>query len=233
MARRSLLDFQNTTLHQTSTSAGGFFTVNTAENWIVDSGHGRAAGDLVSFTTDNALPSSLVVGVIYSILEIVSSVNFTITLDGDNEIDITDTGTGTHAYVYYDTSVTLENFTVTKDQAIERGFWQESVLTHHREWVTGGQHWIIGIKSNFFKVGSISTRRTNFDELFGYKAIDLYVSRVIEDSASAVVIRDSSGVPVEFIMTRFETSFLTQANYEDIVTIELESKDFVDMSETV
>lgn len=233
MARTGLVQFKSTTLHKTSTASGGTFTVDTTNNYIIDSSHGRVAGDLVSFTTDGVLPSPLVAGTIYSVLEDISTDNFTITLDGFTELDIATSGTGTHSYDYYTTSLEIENFTVTQDAPEERGFWHESVLNGHREWITKGQHWVIEMKSNLFKESTISTRRTDFDNLFGYLYTDVYVSRFIEDSLGAVLIRDSSSVPVKFIMESFETSFLTQADYEDVVTIRLRSKDYVDMSKTV
>lgn len=234
MARTSLLQFKNTTLHQISTSSGGAFTTNyVVNNNIVDSNHGRLAGDLVSFATDGVLPAGLTAGVIYSILEVVSASNFTVTFDGFTELALSSDGTGTHSYEYYDTNLEIENFTVTKDTAEERGFWHESVLTGHREWITKGQHWVIEMKSNLFKESTLSTRRTDFNNLFGYLYESVYVTRYMVGSDSSVVIRDSSSVPVKFIIESFETSFLTQANYEDMVTIRLRSKEYVDMSKTV
>ena len=233
MARTSLLQFKATTLHKTSTASGGTFTTTHASNYINDTSHGRSAGDLVSFTSDGVLPAGLTAGVIYSILEIVSVNIFTITIDGYTELDITDDGTGTHSYTYYNASLEIENFTVTKDLPEERGFWHESVIDGHREWITKGQHWVIEMKSNLFKESNIGLRRTDFDNLFGYLYTDVYVTRFIENSAGSVLIRDSSSVPVKFIMESFETSFLTQAKYEDMATIRLRSKDYVDMSKTV
>ena len=234
MARTSLLDFSATRLHKTTTTSGGVFTTNFAvSNNIIDASHGRSVGDLVSFTTDTALPGGLTVGVIYSILEIVSSSNFTVTLDGVSEIVLSSDGTGTHSYAYYSTSVTISNFIVNQDQAIEEGFFHESVLTGHKEWITKGYHWYLEIKTQLFKESTLATRRTNFDTLHGYLYTDVYVTRYIGTSDGAVVIRNASSVPIKFIMHKFETSFLTQANYEDILTIGLTSKDYIDMSKTV
>lgn len=236
MARRSLLDFQSTRIFKQGTVTDrGVFTVDTGDDTILDAGHAMDPGDLVILRSDGVdLPEpfdTYGVAMVYSVLNTDTN-EFQVTIDGVNAVNITDAGTGTHSYSNYSTNRLIPNFIVTKDQAVERGFWHESVLTGHREWATEGQHWELGFKSQLFKESTMATRRTTFDALFGYQYIDLYVARCNISGATSL-IRDSSSAAVKFIMDKYETSFLTQANYEDIVTIGLRSKDYVDMSKTV
>ena len=233
MSRTSLLDFSATRLYKTTTSSKGNFTVDVDDDLIVDSTHGIVVGDIVTFTTTDTLPAGLTVGVLYSVIQRPDADNFIVSTDGFTPINITNTGTGTHSYSYYNTNVTIENFVVNQDQAIEEGFFHTSVLTGHKEWITKGYHWYLEIKTQLFKESTLATRRTNFDTLHGYLYTDVYVTRYIGTSDGAVVIRNASSVPIKFIMHKFETSFLTQANYEDILTIGLTSKDYIDMSKTV
>jgi hypothetical protein len=232
MARTSLLDFSATRLYKTTTSSKGTFTVDTDDDYIVDATHGMVVGDLVTFTTTDTLPAGLTVGVIYSVWQFIDSGNFMVSIDGYQAVNITNSGTGTHSYAYYNTNVTISNFVVNQDQAIEEGFFHTSVLTGHKEWITKGYHWYLEIKTQLFRTASLSTRRTNFDTLHGYLYTDIYVARCNESQGTSL-IRNASSVPIKFIMHKFETSFLTQANYEDILTIGLTSKDYIDMSKTV
>ena len=59
------------------------------------------------------------------------------------------------------------------------------------------------------------------------------MSRCNDDGVAAVLIRDSDGDPVSFVMDRFNPSFLTQSDFEDVLDIGLKSKDVIDLSETL
>ena len=236
MGRTSLIQWEAPRFYKSSRASAVVFTVNTSidNQWVTTaSPHGLTVGDLVVFVEDGGLPAPLVAGTIYSVFENASTNNFTITLNGADIVTFTTNGSAPNEYENYSVSTILTNFIVTADNAKNRAFWHESIINNHREIVNADKmHWQLEFRLQLFKTASVSTRRANFDELFGYLYSDVFVSRFNEDGVGSVVIRDSLGVPVTFVMDSFETSFLTQANYEDILTIGLKSKDPIDLSET-
>ena len=239
MARKSLLQWKAPRLYKQSLSGATAFTTNIAvdDTVLTTSGsHNLTVGDLVEFQEPpgESLQPPLSEDIVYQVFEAVSATNFSVTLDGINEIVLTNNGTNASTYKSYSTNVILENFIVTEDAPENRVFWHESIINNHREVVNEDKmHWALGFKLNLFKEGTLSVRRTDFDELFGYLYTDVYVSRYNDNALASILIRDSDGDPVSFVMDRFNPSFLTQSDFEDVLDIGLKSKDVIDLSETL
>jgi hypothetical protein len=235
MARTSLIQWEAPRLYKQSLSSTvGFTTDYVSDDYITSTSHGLSVGDLIEFVEVDTLQSPLLEDTIYTVFHVQNANEFSITLNGSTVVSIADDGSNDNAYKVYNTNVTLENFTILQDAPENRAFWHESVINNHRELVnTDRMHWYIEINMNLFKESTLATRKTNFTELFGYLYENVYITRCNIDSNCSTLIRDSVGDPVTFVMDKFETAFLTQANYEDLLTIGLRSKDPIDLSKTI
>lgn len=74
------------------------FTVDTATNEIISTGHGLIVGDEIVLTTTSTLPTGLAASTIYFVRSVTLN-RFTVSLEsGGPAVDISTSGSGTHSY---------------------------------------------------------------------------------------------------------------------------------------
>lgn len=78
-------------------AAAGTFTVDTASNEIIDTAHGKSAGDRVHFSSTTTLPAPLASTTVYCIISTTTDRFKISTVCGGGEVDITTNGSGTHS----------------------------------------------------------------------------------------------------------------------------------------
>ncbi len=219
----------NPCLYKQIASAPANFTTNSAvdSSLIISSGHGLSIGDIVVFSSTGTLPSGLIAGYYYVVNDVISPSAFTITAEGTNTISFTNDGSGTHSFTPYKIRVELSNFLITRDEPQEEGFFHESVINGHREWVSKGMHWELEIRSNIFKEGSEAAVRAKFKEIHSCLYQPVWVYKHFD---GLNLFRDSNGKPVSFIMDIFQPAFVTQVNFEDYLILGLKSTEYVDLN---
>ncbi|RMD51191.1 hypothetical protein D6827_02685 [Candidatus Parcubacteria bacterium] len=212
---------------QTAGTAKNFTTDYAVDDAMIEcTGHGLTAGDIITLSSTGSLPSGLQSGFYYSVSEVISSSQFTITAEGTNNATFTDNGTGTHSFTPYSSKVELPNF-ILSESLQEDGFFHKSVINGHKEWVSKGVHVNLEIKNYIYKEGTEASIRSKFKEIWGLRNTDLWVYKHID---GLNLFRDSSGDPVSFVIEDVQLGYLTQANFEDYMIIKLSSKDYVDFN---